>query len=104
MTPGRTGWLLLAILSTVAGAVDVIGFLTLGLFTAHITGNLVVVAAHYVTRGASHVAPLVAVAAGMAVYSVLRALRLLFGIRKEMCICIGTATQVVPVARPEFPH
>ncbi|PYM11547.1 MAG: inorganic phosphate transporter, partial [Verrucomicrobia bacterium] len=46
-------------------------------------------------------APLVAVAAGMAVYSVLRALRLLFGIRKEMCICIGTETQVVPVARAD---
>ena len=41
--------LLPAILSTTAGAVDVIGFLALGgLFTAHITGNVVIVAAHYV--------------------------------------------------------
>ena len=33
------------ILSVVAGLVDVISFLTLGLFTAHITGNLVVISA-----------------------------------------------------------
>ncbi|MBV8314433.1 MAG: DUF1275 family protein, partial [Planctomycetaceae bacterium] len=46
----RGGWLLPAVLSTMAGAVDVIGFLALGgLFTAHITGNVVIVAAHYVT-------------------------------------------------------
>jgi Protein of unknown function (DUF1275) len=48
--PRRPGWLLSAVLSTTAGAVDVVGFLALGgLFTAHITGNLVVVAAHYAT-------------------------------------------------------
>jgi uncharacterized membrane protein YoaK (UPF0700 family) len=40
---------LLIVLSVIAGATDIIGFLGLnGLFTAHITGNLVVVAAHIV--------------------------------------------------------
>jgi uncharacterized membrane protein YoaK (UPF0700 family) len=62
-----TSWLsvrlwLPAILSTTAGAVDVIGFLVFGgLFTAHITGNLVVVAAHYVTGGFGQVGPILAV-------------------------------------------
>src|ERR1700719_1710599 len=55
-------WLLPIVLSTTAGAVDVIGFLTLGgLFTAHITGNLVVLAAHYVTGGFSQIRPLLSV-------------------------------------------
>jgi uncharacterized membrane protein YoaK (UPF0700 family) len=39
------------VLSVIAGCTDVIGFLGLnGLFTAHITGNLVVLAAHIVAR------------------------------------------------------
>ena len=64
----RSSWLLPAILSTTAGAVDVIGFLALGgLFTAHITGNVVIVAAHYVTGGFSQVGPLLAVPIFMAV-------------------------------------
>jgi uncharacterized membrane protein YoaK (UPF0700 family) len=68
LTPFRTSWLLPAVLSMTAGAVDVIGFLALGgLFTAHITGNLVIVAAHYVTGGFGQVAPLLAVPVFMAV-------------------------------------
>jgi uncharacterized membrane protein YoaK (UPF0700 family) len=33
------------LLSVIAGAVDVIGFLSLGVFTAHVTGNIVVIGA-----------------------------------------------------------
>ena len=55
-------WILVAVLSMTAGAVDVIGFLTLGgLFVAHITGNLVVLAAHYVTGGFGQIGPLLSV-------------------------------------------
>jgi uncharacterized membrane protein YoaK (UPF0700 family) len=67
-----TSWLsaglwLPAILSTTAGAVDVIGFLVFGgLLTAHITGNLVLVAAHYVTGGFTRVGPILAVPVFMA--------------------------------------
>ena len=45
----NSNWLLPAVLSTTAGATDVISFLVLGgLFTAHITGNLVIGSAlHY---------------------------------------------------------
>jgi uncharacterized membrane protein YoaK (UPF0700 family) len=56
------------VLSTTAGAVDVIGFLALGgLFTAHITRNVVVVAAHYVAGGFGEVGPLLAVPVFVAV-------------------------------------
>ncbi len=72
MTPRITrlgsSWLLPTVLSTTAGAVDVVGFLALGgLFTAHITGNVVIVAAHYVTGGFSQIGPLLAVPVFMAV-------------------------------------
>src|SRR5438477_2970744 len=55
-------WLLPTVLSTIAGAVDVIGFLALGgLFTAHITGNMVILAVHYATGGFSQIGPLLSV-------------------------------------------
>ncbi len=83
MNPGATtSWLdvrlwLPAILSTTAGAVDVIGFLVFGgLFPAHITGNLVVIAAHYVTGGFGRVGPILAVPVFVAVLGVVV---LLFG-------------------------
>ena len=58
--------LLPAMLSGVAGMVDVIGFLTLGLFTAHVTGNLVVIAALLVRGGPPNIAPVLAVPVFMA--------------------------------------
>jgi len=61
LTPTGAGWLP-AVLSTTAGAVDVISFLALGgLFTAHITGNVVILAVHYVVGGFSEVGPLLSV-------------------------------------------
>jgi uncharacterized membrane protein YoaK (UPF0700 family) len=44
----NSNWLLPAVLSTTAGATDVISFFALdGLFTAHVTGNLVIRAQHF---------------------------------------------------------
>jgi hypothetical protein len=58
----RASWLLPFVLSATAGAVDVIGFLALGgLFTTHITGNIVVLAAHYITGSFGQIGPLLAV-------------------------------------------
>ncbi|HTO66447.1 MAG TPA: YoaK family protein [Bradyrhizobium sp.] len=50
------------VLSVIAGSVDVIGFLGLGgLFTAHITGNLVILAARFLAGGPAPVAHLISV-------------------------------------------
>jgi uncharacterized membrane protein YoaK (UPF0700 family) len=50
------------VLAFVAGSVDVISFLGLdGLFTAHITGNLVVLAAHILARGEATLALVISV-------------------------------------------
>ena len=43
--PSRSEWWLPTLLSVIAGMVDVIGFLSLGIFTAHVTGNIVVIGA-----------------------------------------------------------
>src|SRR5712671_5888472 len=54
--------LLPAVLSLTAGSVDVISFLRLGgLFPAHITGNLVILAAHIVNAGEAPVALMLSV-------------------------------------------
>lgn len=63
------------ILSVIAGSTDVISFLALaGLFTAHITGNLVVLAAHIVTGGQADVAAMLSVPVFMAVLGLTRLL------------------------------
>src|SRR5215471_17695745 len=50
------------ILSVIAGTADIIGFLGLGgLFTAHITGNLVILAARIVARNQAPLAHLIAI-------------------------------------------
>src|SRR6267154_1287226 len=54
--------LLPTVLSIIAGSADAIGFLGLGgLFTAHVTGNLVILAAHLVSGGAAPIAPMLSV-------------------------------------------
>ena len=67
--------LLPTVLSLAAGSVDVISFLGLGgLFTAHITGNLVVLAAHIVSGGSAAMAPMLSVPVFIAVLAAARLL------------------------------
>jgi uncharacterized membrane protein YoaK (UPF0700 family) len=62
--------LLPALLSMTAGAVDIIGFIAFGVFTAHITGNLVILAAHYVTGRFGEIGPILSVPVFMFVLGV----------------------------------
>jgi uncharacterized membrane protein YoaK (UPF0700 family) len=67
--------LLPTVLSVIAGSADAIGFLGLGgLFTAHVTGNLVILAAHLVSGGAAPVAPMLSVPVFMVALGVTRLL------------------------------
>jgi uncharacterized membrane protein YoaK (UPF0700 family) len=56
-----TAWLP-GVLSVIAGSADIIGFLGLGgLFTAHITGNLAILAAHVASGGTAQLAQILSV-------------------------------------------
>jgi uncharacterized membrane protein YoaK (UPF0700 family) len=73
-------------LSLIAGSTDTIGFLSLnGLFTAHITGNLVMLAAHLITGGSSTLSYLLAVP----VFALMQLLTSFFASRLER---LGIAT------------
>jgi uncharacterized membrane protein YoaK (UPF0700 family) len=117
LTPAGADRLLPAVLSTTAGAVDVIGFLALGgLFTAHITGNVVVVAAHYVIGGFSEVGPLLAVPMFVAVLAAvtlasLAARKAGYGSRRALLVlhaallagCLGLGVGFGPFADADRP-
>jgi hypothetical protein len=75
--PSTNSWfgirLLPGVLSLTAGSMDVIGFLGLGgLFTAHITGNVVIVAAHVVAGEAAQWAAILSVPVFMLVLCLAR--------------------------------
>ena len=44
--------------------------------------------------------PLLAVVTGAALHTLLRALRMALGVKKEMCVCIGMEQRVIPMAQP----
>ena len=81
----ETRWLLPSLLGIIAGSVDVIGFLALGgLFTAHITGNLVILAVHYVTGRFTELGPLLSVPVFVAVLGIVA---LTFGAPENPLAC-----------------
>ena len=64
-----------AVLSVIAGSVDAIGFLGLGgLFTAHVTGNLVVLVAHLATGSGAPLAHILSVPVFVAALGLTRVL------------------------------
>ena len=60
-TPGPSERWLPTLLSVIAGMVDLIGFLNLGIFTAHVTGNIVVVGALLVRHNRVNPAQILAI-------------------------------------------
>ena len=61
--PARSEQWLSTLLSLIAGMVDVIGFLSLGIFTAHVTGNIVVIGALAVRHNRVNPAQILAIPA-----------------------------------------
>ena len=59
--PSRSQLWLPTLLSVIAGMVDVIGFLSLGIFTAHVTGNIVVIGALMVRHNRVNPAQILAI-------------------------------------------
>jgi len=59
--PSRSELWLPTLLSVIAGMVDLIGFLSLGIFTAHVTGNIVVVGALIVRHNRVNPAQILAI-------------------------------------------
>ena len=59
--PSRAEQWLPTLLSVIAGMVDLIGFLSLGIFTAHVTGNIVVVGALIVRHNRVNPAQILAI-------------------------------------------
>jgi uncharacterized membrane protein YoaK (UPF0700 family) len=104
-----------AALSFIAGMVDVTGWLTLGgLFTAHITGNLVVIAADLVEGRAMHIAPVLAVplfvivaagisvGAGFAQRSTRSLINILLWLQAGLLVIAAVAATVI--MPPDKPH
>jgi uncharacterized membrane protein YoaK (UPF0700 family) len=60
-TPSRSEQWLSTLLSVIAGMVDLIGFLSLGIFTAHVTGNIVVIGALVVRHNRVNPAQILAI-------------------------------------------
>src|SRR5262250_1758839 len=59
--PSRSERWLPTLLSVIAGMVDVLGFLSLGIFTAHVTGNIVVIGALLVRHNRVNPAQILAI-------------------------------------------
>jgi uncharacterized membrane protein YoaK (UPF0700 family) len=64
----------LFLLSATAGSTDAIAFLGLGVFTAHITGNIVVLVAHLAANGRAGIAQMISVPVFMTVVAIARLL------------------------------
>jgi hypothetical protein len=96
--PRQMRWLLPSVLSVITGSVDTIRLHTLGgLFTDHIAGNLVILAAHYVTGQFGELGPLLSVPVLVAVMGIIA---LVFGAPERLaqpgvlcCACTSSFWQ-----------